>query len=146
MTSMEKAAGRKHPEDTCQRCGGFNPAWTADNELFNKVNGSPNGIMCPTCFANMAQGKGIEIKFIAGWQEQDKEIERLKAENEGHKEMARARGDAINDLQGHIERLTTVFERAYKDFLRDAMNGRGIHVYEDQLENSWQQTLLENKL
>lgn len=54
----------KHPEDTCEVCGNYNPRWTADNELFNKVNGSPNGIMCPTCFANIAEGKGINIKFV----------------------------------------------------------------------------------
>jgi hypothetical protein len=36
---------------------------------------------------------------------EDSEIESLKAENEGHKEIARARGEAINELQAENERL-----------------------------------------
>jgi hypothetical protein len=52
-----------HPEETCTICGNSNPVWSAENNLFNKVNGSPNGILCPTCFAKMAKEKGIDVFF-----------------------------------------------------------------------------------
>lgn len=52
-----------HPENNCQRCGSANPTWYAENDLFNKVNGSPNGIMCPCCFELMAKEKGITVFF-----------------------------------------------------------------------------------
>jgi len=49
----------------CQKCGSDNPAWYAENELFNEVNGSPNGVVCPSCFIKMAEAKGINIMFKA---------------------------------------------------------------------------------
>lgn len=52
-----------HPEAFCQKCGHPNPVWYAPNELFNKINGSPVGIMCPVCFQKMADEKGINIIF-----------------------------------------------------------------------------------
>lgn len=55
----------QHPESYCHKCGGHNPIWSADNELFNKVNGSGNGIMCPVCFDKMAREKGIEPFYWA---------------------------------------------------------------------------------
>ncbi len=54
-----------HPEATCQACGGRNINWYADNTLFNEVNGSPNGIVCPECFRKAAEAKGIKIYFKA---------------------------------------------------------------------------------
>lgn len=53
----------KHPEDYCHICLGDNILWYAENDLFNKVNGSGNGIMCPKCFLKMASDKGIELIF-----------------------------------------------------------------------------------
>jgi hypothetical protein len=50
-----------HPEHVCHGCGGKNPVWSADNELWNKVIGSPNGILCPTCFVILANQKGVEV-------------------------------------------------------------------------------------
>lgn len=49
------------PEKICEHCGGDNPTWSADNGLWNEVNGSPNGIMCPKCFEEMAENKGIGV-------------------------------------------------------------------------------------
>ena len=43
-----------HPEGRCQQCGGANIIWHADSDLWNRVNGSPNGILCPICFAEKA--------------------------------------------------------------------------------------------
>lgn len=58
-------ADEQHPEDTCQKCGGPNVLWYAESELFNKVNGSPNGIICPKCFIKMASEQGESIIFKA---------------------------------------------------------------------------------
>jgi len=44
-------------DSRCQDCGGPNPLWTADNDLWNRVlTGDPHTpldgvILCPTCFA-----------------------------------------------------------------------------------------------
>lgn len=54
-------------ERVCQECGGKNPTWYADNDLFNKVNGSPNGIICPSCFEQKANKMGIEVIFKSGY-------------------------------------------------------------------------------
>lgn len=50
-----------HPESKCEKCRGPNPTWSADNDLWNKVIGSPNGILCPTCFFILAESKGIDM-------------------------------------------------------------------------------------
>lgn len=51
----------KSIEDICEICGGDNPVWSAENTLFNMVNGSPNGIICPTCFVKKANEKNINM-------------------------------------------------------------------------------------
>lgn len=57
-----------HPEAFCGRCGGTNPQWVAPSPLWNAVmrGGSINGgqelcggIVCPSCFANLATEAGI---------------------------------------------------------------------------------------
>ena len=53
-----------HPERWCQRCERRNIPWSADNDLWNEVVGSPNGILCPLCFADAARAKGIEFGFV----------------------------------------------------------------------------------
>ncbi len=72
-----------HPEHKCQRCGGRNINWYANNNLWNEVNGSPNGILCPICFAEMAEAKWKEpttwqLSREGDAKVQAKEIERLK--------------------------------------------------------------------
>lgn len=52
-----------HPEDFCERCRRENIVWCAPSELWNKVVGSPNGILCPVCFAKLAEAGGL----IAVW-------------------------------------------------------------------------------
>lgn len=56
---------KEHPESKCQSCGGFNPVWSANNELWNKVNGSPDGIICPTCFIKKANDMGFNMFGLA---------------------------------------------------------------------------------
>lgn len=56
-----------HPEATCGRCGGPNVGWHAPSPLWNQVmrggdiNGTDlfGGIVCPTCFAVLAEQAGI---------------------------------------------------------------------------------------
>lgn len=58
-----------HPENTCGRCGGPNVPWSAPSPLWNEVmrGGDINatdtenhkGIVCPTCFAILAQEAGV---------------------------------------------------------------------------------------
>lgn len=47
-----------HPERTCQKCHGPNVVWFVPNELWNRVVGSPDGILCPVCFVKLAEEKG----------------------------------------------------------------------------------------
>ncbi|GAA0738601.1 hypothetical protein Drose_04375 [Dactylosporangium roseum] len=64
------------PEAICHRCGGPNIAWSAPSPLWNSVmrGGSINGeeefdgIVCPPCFARLAEERGIaELwRFSAG--------------------------------------------------------------------------------
>ncbi|GAA0720064.1 hypothetical protein Drose_06335 [Dactylosporangium roseum] len=66
----------EHPEAICHRCGGPNIAWSAPSPLWNAVmrGGSINGeeafdgIVCPSCFARLAEERGIaELwRFSAG--------------------------------------------------------------------------------
>lgn len=49
-----------HPEAICERCGGPNVVWFAPNDLWNRVIGSPEGIVCPRCFVLAAEAKGID--------------------------------------------------------------------------------------
>lgn len=57
-------------EFPCQRCGApgetINGApWFAENDLFNEVNGSPNGFFCPPCFTDEATTRGVVIEWKA---------------------------------------------------------------------------------
>jgi len=54
-----------HPENFCQKCNGRNTLWYAHNDLFIKVNGSVNGIICPSCFYDKAKDLGVSIIFKA---------------------------------------------------------------------------------
>lgn len=57
----------QHPEEKCWRCHGPNLGWSAPSPLWNQVirsgdiNNSEihNGIVCPTCFAILAEEEGI---------------------------------------------------------------------------------------
>lgn len=53
-------------DKTCLECGNENPAWYAPNDVFNEINGSPNGVLCPLCFQKKANelGKNIIFKVV----------------------------------------------------------------------------------
>lgn len=49
-----------HPEHRCQRCTGRNLSnWFADNDEWNKVVGDDFSILCPNCFNELSELKGI---------------------------------------------------------------------------------------
>lgn len=52
-----------HPEAFCQTCNKANVSWYADNDLWNKVMPDDGGILCPQCFSNKAEQKGLNIIF-----------------------------------------------------------------------------------
>lgn len=43
----------------CDDCGRVNPVWFAPNDLWNTVVGSPNGTLCPACFIDLAEQRGV---------------------------------------------------------------------------------------
>lgn len=57
----------RHPEAYCHRCGGPNITWWAPSPVWNYVMGYPDeahdGIVCPLCFAELAEAKGAS----EGW-------------------------------------------------------------------------------
>lgn len=67
--------GNHHPEDWCHRCKGPNVQWTAPSPSWNQVvrdgdirnKDKFDGIVCPTCFAILAEEAGIarSWKFYA---------------------------------------------------------------------------------
>lgn len=54
----------KHPEDFCDWCGHPNVAWSAPNDLWNRVVRGPNGILCPACFSDAVKAEGLEPPFF----------------------------------------------------------------------------------
>lgn len=63
--SAAAPAGRdRHPEDYCHRCGGPNVSWWVPSPVWNAVMGYPDqahdGIVCPRCFAELAEARGAK--------------------------------------------------------------------------------------
>lgn len=52
---------KTHPEDFCQECKGENISWYADNELWNSVMPDDGGILCPKCFIEKDDAKGLKV-------------------------------------------------------------------------------------
>lgn len=64
---------REHPEATCERCGRPNaPTWHAPSPLWNAVLRDPAtgadafGVLCPPCFAELAEAKGFRYYWHFG--------------------------------------------------------------------------------
>ena len=48
----------------CGKCGKHQPlVWTADDDLWNELNGGPNGVLCPECFDKEADRRGIFLRW-----------------------------------------------------------------------------------
>lgn len=56
--------GSSHPENFCHQCGSKNPHWYAENQLWNLLC-LPHEIICPSCFQERAENKGINMTFVA---------------------------------------------------------------------------------
>ncbi len=54
-------------EEYCDKCGITQPlCWTCDSdELWEEINGTSNGALCPKCFWELCYNKGIFITFYA---------------------------------------------------------------------------------
>lgn len=81
----------EHPESFCDECGGKNITWYADNDLWNKVMGDRGAIVCPLCFAKIAEATGKIGLAVWRLAETDSspEIDKLRLElsdskNESH--------------------------------------------------------------
>jgi hypothetical protein len=72
-----------------------------ENDELKVVSNSLHGLML----------NGEQRGYDKAAEEFYNQIESLKAENEGHKEIARARGEAINELQAENERLKWMMEQ-----------------------------------
>lgn len=47
--------------EICELCAKENyPVWFVDSQIWNQYHGGFN-MLCPTCFMNLAESKGIEI-------------------------------------------------------------------------------------
>lgn len=62
---VEKLQGNHdHPENCCERCGGRNVVWYADNDLWDEVIArNPtciDGVLCPICFIEVAEEQGCQ--------------------------------------------------------------------------------------
>ena len=91
----------------CQKCGSKNPAWYADNDLFNKVNGSPDGVLCPMCFQELADSKGINIIFKAEDMAKD---DQSKKPREAYKAALRREIEKQNKDKEFPQMLWTISE------------------------------------
>ena len=48
----------------CHDCGIEQPVvWTADDDLWMLVNGSPYGVLCPRCFGIRAEKMGLFLRW-----------------------------------------------------------------------------------
>lgn len=58
-----------HPETYCHRCGRLNvESWYAPSDLWNAVMAErPFGIVCPSCFAFLAESSGVVAQGRRTW-------------------------------------------------------------------------------
>ena len=50
--------------EVCRRCGAdVGLVWSAPNEMWNALVGSPNGIICVKCFDRLARTFGIILRW-----------------------------------------------------------------------------------
>lgn len=72
---------REHPEDFCDKCKRPNITWFADNDVWNRVVDNVGIILCPVCFVQMAEEKGVSCTSWRVSRESDGPlIDRLKME------------------------------------------------------------------
>jgi hypothetical protein len=88
-------------EGPCMDCGTLDtPVWSAPNDLWNRVVGSPDGYLCPWCFT-------VRADDVLGWQVWD-----LRPRNYEPDPRIRA-----------MRRLAERHGREFQDFLKDEIHG-----------------------
>jgi hypothetical protein len=79
--AAENAQRREsHPEDYCHKCGGPNVVWFAPNTIWDRAVRDANepGILCPTCFIQLAEAAGFYGVWKVALHDQLKQGERKK--------------------------------------------------------------------
>lgn len=51
--------------EICQNCGRGYVLWHAEDDLWERVHGTPGGLLCPACFDRQALDAGVLIEFRA---------------------------------------------------------------------------------
>jgi len=94
-----------HPEYKCQRCGGRNIVWYAENAVWNKVVRERWHILCPLCFVELDEQAGVKPTscswlLVDGaendgvWQERKAARDRLAAKDAENADVKQAIADA----------------------------------------------------
>lgn len=52
-----------HDGESCQDCGRRYILWWADDDVYLKVHGTANGLLCPNCFDKQARKKAIRLRW-----------------------------------------------------------------------------------
>ena len=51
--------------EVCQDCGRAYVLWHAEGDLWDRVHGTPCGLLCPACFDRQAREAGVLVEFRA---------------------------------------------------------------------------------
>lgn len=51
--------------ELCEDCGRRYPLWSAADHLWTKCMGDFGGLLCPSCFSDRMENKGIIVQFLA---------------------------------------------------------------------------------
>jgi hypothetical protein len=109
----------------CQRCNSEYPVWFCPNEIWNAVQQTGEHFFCPTCFAILAEERGIRPTawFVRPEKDSDGETSLLKRQNidlasdlalnqqtNGGGEVAKAIGLVRGALSGHYAEEIDAFE------------------------------------
>lgn len=57
--ALSAAPAQEYPEANCHRCGRPNVVWHAPNDIWNQVEAVREVILCPVCFVQDAEAKGL---------------------------------------------------------------------------------------
>ena len=87
---------KEHPEDFCDKCKRPNIVWYADNDLWNAVVDDCGIILCPVCFVEMAEARGLKCTSWRVSREEDGPlVGRLKEEIIALRELLPEEADRI---------------------------------------------------
>lgn len=99
MSDTPITIGPADKELLCQRCVREYPVWFCPNELWNQVQREGEHFFCPTCFAVLAEERGIKPTAWFLRQENDED---------------RASAHQVHALRDRVTALTEALKRARK--------------------------------